>query len=130
MQVSQKLILQDSSGDNLIEEKESEKPESQVIIYGFLQKKSKYIHLWKTRFFILTKNYLFAFTGIENDADCTMALKLSTINEIAPVESQKQTKKAFVIRCEAINYFLRAENSIADKWFNELTKILDKNKNK
>ena len=95
-----------------------------------MQKKSKYIHLWKTRFFILTKNYLFAFTGIENDADCTMALKLSTINEIEQVESQKQTKKAFVIRCEAINYFLRGENSVAEKWFNELTKILDERKNK
>ena len=88
------------------------------------------MHLWKTRFFILTKNYLFAFTGIENDADCTMALKLSTINEIEPVESQKQKKKAFAIRCDSINYFLRAEACIADKWFNELTKIIDKTKNK
>ena len=81
-----------------------------------MQKKSKYIHLWKTRFFILTKNYLFAFTGIENDADCTMALKLSTINEIEKINSQKQTKNAFVIRCESINYFLRAEKELVDKW--------------
>ena len=48
----------------------------------FLQKKSKYMHLWKTRFCILTNHYLFAFTGIENDADCTMALLLSNVIEL------------------------------------------------
>ena len=101
-----------------------------------MQKKSKYIHLWKTRFFILTRNYLFAFTGIENDADCTMALKLSTVNEIAMIEGEeegeaenkKEGKKAFVIRCDSINYFLRAEKSIANKWFIKLNQILEENK--
>ena len=100
-----------------------------VIIYGFLQKRSKYIHLWKTRFFILTNNYLFAFTGIENDADCTMALDLLSILEVTDVESNSETKKTFVIRTVNANYFFRAEKeAISNKWKNEINKIVEKNR--
>ena len=101
-------------------------PQGRVIIYGFLQKRSKYIHLWKTRFFILTNHYLFAFTGIENDADCTMAIELSSIKEVSEVECKKDTKKAFVIRTLSTNYFFRAENlGIMYKWKDELNKLLE-----
>ena len=92
-----------------------------VIIYGFLQKRSK--------FFILTNNYLFAFTGIENDADCTMALDLLSILEVTDVESNSETKKTFVIRTINANYFFRAEKeAISNKWKNEINKIVEKNR--
>ncbi len=82
------------------------------------------MHLWKTRFFILTNHYIFAFTGVENDADCTMVIELSTIKEVADVESKKE-KKAFMIRTDANNYFLRAENDdIMIKWKDEINKLL------
>ena len=96
-----------------------------------MQKSSKYIHLWKTRFFILTNHYLFAFTGIENDADCTMALDLSTVTEVEKVDCSKERKKEFIIRSITVNYFLRAENeSIMNKWITELNKILNEIKRK
>ncbi len=83
------------------------------------------MHLWKTRFFILTNHYIFAFTGVENDADCTMVIELSTIKEVADVESKKE-KKAFMIRTDANNYFLRAENDdIMIKWKDEINKLLN-----
>ena len=82
------------------------------------------MHLWKTRFFILTNHYIFAFTGVENDADCTMVIELSTIKEVADIESKKE-KKAFMIRTDANNYFLRAENDdIMIKWKDEINKLL------
>ena len=106
-------------------------PKGIAIIYGFLQKRSKYIHLWKTRFCILTNHYLFAFTGVENDADCTMALQLSTIDEVCEEECKKETKKAFVIRTGTHNYCFRAENAaIMNKWKDEINKILSDIKNK
>lgn len=112
-----------------VEDRNSSKlnsPEGRVIIYGFLKKRSKYIHLWKTRFFILTNHYIFAFTGVENDADCTMAIELSTIKEVTEVESKKEGKKAFMIRTDAHNYFLRAENdNIMNKWKDEINKLLN-----
>ena len=121
MQVSRKLILQDSTADNLIEEKESENPESQVIIYGFLQKQSKYMHLWKTRFFILSKNYLFAFTGIENDADCTMALLLSNVIEVREMIEKKSKKKIIILKCKKMDYLFRADNDlIYNKWMDNI----------
>ena len=108
-----------------------EKPKGKVIIYGFLKKQSKYMKLWKTRFFILTNHYLFAFTGIENDADCTMALDLSTILTIEEIEEKEGKKNVFVVRCPTINYFFKAENEdIKKKWFFELQKIVKDYKNK
>ena len=95
-------------------------PNGNVIIYGFLQKKSKYIHLWKTRFFILTDHYLFAFTGIENDADCTMALALSSVISVDETECKKNSKKGFVVRSISNNYFLRAEEHVVDKWMEKI----------
>ena len=108
-----------------------EKPNGVVIIYGFLKKQSKYIKLWKGRFFILTNHYLFAFTGIENDADCTMALDLSTILTIEEIEEKEGKKNVFVVRCPTINYFFKAENEdIKKKWLFELQKIVKDYKNK
>ena len=77
----------------------------------------------------MTNHYLFAFTGVENDADCTMALELSSALEIIEVETKSETKKAFAIRTLANIYFLRAENiDIMNKWKNELKKLIDNNK--
>lgn len=104
-------------------------PKGTVIIYGFLQKKSKYIHLWKTRFFILTDHYLFAFTGIENDADCTMALALTSVISVDETECNKNNKKGFVIRSISNNYFLRAEEHVVNKWIKKIKEnINQKNK--
>ena len=107
------------------EEKNKNGPKGEVKIYGFLQKKSKYIHLWKTRFFILTNHYLFAFTGIENDADCTMALDLSTVINVEETESKKESKKGLVIRTISNNYFLRADQYVVNKWIKEIRKAMD-----
>ena len=111
-----------------------EKPNGVVIIYGFLKKQSKYIKLWKGRFFILTNHYLFAFTGIENDADCTMALDLSTILSIEDIEEKvdKEDKEnIFVVRCPSIKYFFKAENEqIKKKWMFELQKLVKIYKNR
>ena len=96
-----------------------------VIIYGFLEKRSKYIHLWKTRFFILTNNYLFAFTGIEDDADCTMALDLRNIIECVEINNEEKAKKEFEVRTIGTNYFFRAEKeSIMKRWKDEINKVM------
>ncbi len=113
--------------DKKIDEQILDKPDGQVIIYGFLQKRSKYIHLWKTRFCILTNHYLFAFTGVENDADCTMALLLSNVNSIHIVKGYKK-RFVFSIQCENRNYYFGAENrKIMNKWINELEKVVTEN---
>ena len=96
-------------------------PEGKVIIYGFLQKKSKYVHLWKTRFCILTNHYLFAFTGIENDADCTMALFLSNIINIEETKDKKSKKKVLVLKCKKLDYLFRAdEDAIYKIWLDNI----------
>ena len=100
-----------------------------VKVYGFLQKRSKYIHLWKTRFFILTNNYLFAFTGIENDADCTMAMNLKGVLEVVEIPNENKVKKEFEIKTINGNFFFRAESEeVMKRWLNELNAILEKNK--
>ena len=63
-------------------------PTSKVLKTGFLKKRSKYLHLWKTRFCILTNKHLFAFTGIEKDADCTMTLLLENCIETKKAENE------------------------------------------
>ena len=96
-------------------------PEGKVIIYGFLQKKSKYIHLWKTRFCILTNHYLFAFTGIENDADCTMALLLSNVIEVREMTDKNSKKKIVALKCKKLDYIFRTDNDlIFNKWMDKL----------
>ena len=112
---------------------ENQKPRGKVIIYGFLKKKSKYMHLWKTRFFILTNHYLFAFTGIENDADCTMALDLSNVSEIIQVEETEKdkVKNTFAIKFQTSFYYLKAENKdVMKRWIIELENVVRKIKNK
>lgn len=106
---------------------EKNKPEGKVIIYGFLQKRSKYVHLWKTRFCILTNHYLFAFTGVENDADCTMTLLLKNAISITPIKGYGK-QNIFCIGCGSGNFFFRAETKpIMNKWITEIQKIINEN---
>ena len=100
--------------------KSAPEPEGKVIIYGFLQKKSKYMHLWKTRFCILTNHYLFAFTGIENDADCTMALLLSNVIEVREMVDKK-SKKIIALKCKKMDYLFSTDNDlIYNKWMDNI----------
>ena len=125
--------VDDNNNRYLVEHNEIiEKPNGKVIIYGFLKKQSKYLKLWKTRFFILTNHYLFAFTGIENDADCTMALDLSTILSVEEDKEEKENKKKiFIIKSATINYIFKAENEdIMKRWVLELQKIIKNYENR
>ena len=68
----------------------------------------------------MTDHYLFAFTGIENDADCTMALVLNSIISVDETECKKNNKKGFVIRSISNNYFFRAEENVVNKWIQKI----------
>ena len=118
---SEKLEEEEEEIEIFDDIKSAPEPEGKVIIYGFLQKKSKYMHLWKTRFCILTNHYLFAFTGIENDADCTMALLLSNVIEVREMIEKKSKKKIIVLKCKKLDYLFRADNDlIYNKWMDNI----------
>ena len=107
------------------------KPQGVVIIYGFLKKQSKYMHVWKTRFLILTNHYLFAFTGVENDADCTMALHISNIISIEEIQGNNKEYYQFVIKSYGINYYFKAENAkIREVWMKYIKSFLKYNNGK
>ena len=75
----------------------------------------------------MTDHYLFAFTGIENDADCTMALDLTSIIEVNKIENKKESKKTcFVIRCLSNNYFMRADEAVVNKWMEKISEFINK----
>ena len=70
----------------------------------------------------MTNHYLFAFTGVENDADCTMAMELSTIIEVSINDSENKNKE-FILRTLRRSYYFRSEPSIAQRWVDEINKI-------
>ena len=118
---SEKLEEEEEEIEIFDDIKSAPEPEGKVIIYGFLQKKSKYMQLWKTRFCILTNHYLFAFTGIENDADCTMALLLSNVIEVREMIEKKSKKKIIALKCKKMDYLFRTDNDlIYNKWMDNI----------
>lgn len=98
------------------------KPASKVLKTGFLKKRSKYLHLWKTRFCILTNKYLFAFTGIEKDADCTMTLPLENCIESKKAENELGKEFTFAVNTNNLIYYFQAEN---EKEQNDWVKLID-----
>ncbi len=112
------------------EEKEmlKKKPKGKVLIYGFLKKRSRYLMIWKTRFFILTNHYLFAFSGVENDADCTMALNVLNIIGIEKIKEENNNGYTFLIKSSQNDYYLRAEEEqFREIWINEIENIVKYN---
>ena len=103
--------------------------DNNVVIYGFLKKESKHLNFWKLRFCILTKHYLFTFTGIEDDADCTMALQLS--NVVGVEDDDHKRKKAFLLKCFERNIYLKAESTeLKVKWMKKIRDLITKQPNK
>ena len=103
----------------------NDKPKGRAICSGFLKKKSKYLGLWKTRFILLSTNYLFAFTGVEKDADCTMALKINQIEFVKKADKETEKENTFLIKSlEPKNYYFHcySENptSERDKWIEHI----------
>lgn len=97
-------------------------PTSKVLKTGFLKKRSKYLHLWKTRFCILTNKHLFAFTGIEKDADCTMTLLLENCIETKKAENELRKEFTFSVNTNNLIYYFQAEN---EKEQNDWVTLID-----
>lgn len=94
---------------------------SKVIKSGFLKKRSKFLHLWKTRFCVLTNKYLFAFTGIEKDADCTMTLELKDCKDVSQADDIGKDF-AFKLTEKSLVYYFQAENEQErNQWIKMIT---------
>lgn len=99
---------------------------SNVLKAGFLKKRSKYLHLWKTRFCILTTKFLFAFTGIEKDTDCTMTLELEKCKDCWNTDEDLGKQNSFSIKSTNMDYYFMAEN---EKEQNEWISLIKENIN-
>lgn len=77
---------------------------SKIIKSGFLQKRSKYLKIWKKRFIVLTNKNLFAFTSNEKDADCTMNLVLNTCGRVNVCDESLNKRFTFVRRIIVYNF--------------------------
>lgn len=124
-------LLPPAEGEE-VENKVEEQPQPigckhKIIKHGFLKKRSKILHLWKTRFFILNEKYLFAFTGVEKDADCTMVMLLENCTDIRVCDSEIKKENSFCIRFNGTNYFFRArsEEDRSD-WIEKIAKYCGK----
>ena len=105
-------------------------PSSKVLKTGFLKKRSKYLHLWKTRFCVLTDKPLFAFTGIEKDADCTMTLLLDNCKDVNNTDQDLGKENTFSINATNLTYYFQAENEKErNEWKSTLEHIISKNNN-
>ena len=103
-------------------------PKGQVIKCGFLLKRSKYLHLWKTRFCILTNHYLFEFTGVEKDADCTMTLLLEDCIDVKDSDKEIGKSKSFCIKTKknVMYYFRVEEENERDQWIASIHQFINK----
>ena len=99
------------------------KPKGEVLFFGFLKKRSKYFHLWKTRFCILTSNYLFAFTGVEKDADCTLALPLKEILQCS--RSENIIKNSFYVETIKDKFYFKSKNNDIEIWIEQISNQLN-----
>ena len=104
---------------------EKEKPKGKAICSGFLKKQSKYLGLWKTRFILLSTNYLFAFTGVEKDADCTMALAINQIDSVKIADEGSLKENTFIIKTsQPKNYLFQCFSDNPkyerDKWIEHI----------
>jgi hypothetical protein len=76
---------------------------AKIIKSGFLQKRSKYLKIWKryfkfnfSRFVVLTNKNIFAFVNNDKEADCTMNLLLSSLGRVRYADEELGKEFTFV----------------------------------
>ena len=116
--------LDNCQGNLITNEREFQtKKRHKIVKHGFLKKRSKILHLWKTRFFILNEKYLFAFTGVEKDADCTMTMLLENCDEIRTCDAEIKKDNSFCIRASNVNYYFMAKSEEDRRdWIEKISK--------
>ena len=87
-----------------------------VINTGFLQKRSKLLKFWNSRFCILTETYFYTYKGIENNSECTNVIALSAIIDIK--NSENEYKNSFLIKTNdnISYYFIASDDKERNEW--------------
>ena len=91
-----------------------------IIKTGFLQKRSRLLKLWNSRFCILTETYFYTYKGIENNSECTNVIALSAIINIQ--NSENDYKNSFLIKTNdnISYYFIANDDKERNEWINKI----------
>jgi hypothetical protein len=100
-----------------------EKGSGDVLLEGWLLKRSRVVKKWRNRWFILTPTNLFSFKDSQSSANATEIIHLREFISITPVES-KRNKNRFCITTKKGSFNLGASSDYErDKWIEAISRL-------
>ena len=99
-------------------------PQEKIIKKGFLEKKSRYLGIWKKRYIVLTQNYIFAYVDDKKDSECTM--NLTVADSYGPKHLQLENGEyGFSFSNEGTIYCFKTKQlDEKNSWFDNLRETL------
>jgi len=100
-----------------------ERGSGDVLLEGWLLKRSRVVKKWRNRWFILTPTNLFSFKDSQSSTNATEIIHLRDFISINPVQS-KRNENRFCITTKERSFNLRASSDYErDKWIEAISRL-------
>ena len=101
-----------------------EKGSGDVLLEGWLLKRSRVVKRWRNRWFVLTPANLFSFKDVHSSTNATEIIPLRDFISVTPVESKRNANR-FCIKTRNGSFNLKATSDYErDKWIEVISRLV------
>ena len=101
-----------------------EKGSGDVVLEGWLLKRSRFVKKWRNRWFVLTPANLFSFKDVRSSTNATEIIPLRDFVSVDHVESKRNANR-FCIKTKNGSYHLQATSDYErDKWIEAISRLV------
>lgn len=101
-----------------------EKGSGDVLLEGWLLKRSRFVKKWRNRWFVLTPTNLFSFKDVHSSTNATEIIPLRDFISVTPVESKRNANR-FCIKTSNGSFNLQATSDYErDKWIEAISRLV------
>ena len=99
-----------------------------ILLSTYLQKRSKILHLWRSRFCVLTEKYFITYKGTEKNSSSTESINLSECTGVNNSDNYLGKSNTFELIHRNRSYYFMCKNKEAqEEWIEAIEQIIEMN---
>ena len=97
-----------------------------IIMTSYLQKRSRFFHIWQNRFCVLTEKFFFIYKGVEKNSQCIDSINLSECTKVNDSDQYLGKRNTFELVHRDRSYFFMCKNKdTQEEWIEAVEQIIE-----
>ena len=99
-----------------------------ILLTSYLQKRSKFLHIWRRRFCVLTERYIITYKGTVKESESTESMSLSECHAINDSDNSLGKQNTFeLVHKDRSYYFMCKNKEEQEEWIQAIEQIIELN---